>query len=98
MAQADPYIMLAFYIASHFEREEIIKFLTQDEWCRRQLRHEMYALDIRGHFADVVMENLDNHNRLWLRRQLNTLGEALFTQLDVKHLRELVSKITGIIP
>lgn len=98
MTQADPYIMLAFYIASHFPKEEIIKFLTDDAWTKRQIRQECYALDLRGHFLDVLLEYMDNHNRLWLRRQWNAFADAMFTQLDVEHLRELVTRITGIKP
>lgn len=98
MVQADPYIMLAFYIASHFPKEEIQKMLVDDAWVTRQIRQECYALDLRGHFLDLIVENLDNHKRLWLRRLWNEFADGMFSQLDVEHLRELVIRITGITP
>lgn len=92
----DPYLLLAWYIASHCTMKEIAQCLTDDDWIRRQIRHECYAQDFRGPFLDTIIEELDGHNRLWLRRVLNELADALLTKLDIEKLRHNVSEITGI--
>ena len=92
----DPYCMLAWFVVSHFSQAEIAQALTSEDWLRRQLRQECYGQDFRGPFLDTIMEHLDNHNRLWLRRQLNDLADALLTMLDIEKLRHYISEISGI--
>lgn len=92
----DPYAMLAWYIVSHCPTAEIAQALTSEDWIRRQIRQELYTQDFRGPFLDTIMEQLDAHNRLWLRRELNELADALLTQLDIERLRHYISEISGI--
>lgn len=92
----DPYWMLAWYIVSHHSRADIVQALTSKEWLLRQLRQECYLQDFRGPFLDTIMEQVDNHHRLWLRQHLNQLADAFFSMLDVTKLRDYISQICGL--
>lgn len=89
----DPYIMLAYYIVSHYSLPAIRRALTDDEWIRGRVQEDCMELDLAGPFLDAVMHDIDQHNRLWLRGRLKELGAAMFTMLDLKRLRKHILQI-----
>lgn len=92
----DPYIMLAYYIISHHSVIEIRRALTDDDWLRTQVQKDCIALDMAGPYLDAIMQELDEHNRLWFRARMKELGAEMFTQLDLKRLRGNIFKIIAI--
>lgn len=89
----DPYLMLAYHIVSHHSLPEIRRAITDDNWLRTQVQKDCVELDLAGPYLDTIMQDLDEHNRLWLRARLKELGAAMFTQLDLKRLRANIFRI-----
>lgn len=92
----DPYLMLAYYIVTHYSLPYIKRAIEDDEWLRDRVCEDCIGLDLAGPFLDTIMEDLDNHNRLWLRGRLKELGEQLFTRLDTKRLRKRILQIVAL--
>lgn len=92
----DPYLMLAYYIVSHHSIVEIRRALTDNDWLKSQVQKDCMLLDLAGPYLDTIVQELDEHNRLWLRARLKELGAAMFTQLDVKRLRANIFRIIAI--
>lgn len=92
----DPYLMLALHIVTHYGLPHIRMAVEDDDWLRQRMREECYNLDFSGPFLDTIMEHLDEHKRLWLRKELKDLADALFTQLDLKLLRRRILQIVAL--
>lgn len=92
----DQYLMLAYYIVSHYSLPEIRRALTDDEWVRTQVQKDCMLLDLCGPWVDAIVQDLDDHKRLWLRGRMKELGAELFTQLDLKRLRRNIFRIIAI--
>lgn len=89
----DPYLMLAYYIVSHYPIKTIRQAIYDDDWIKARVQEDCMNLDLCGPFLDTIMQYIDEHKRLWLRRQLKQLGAELFTQLDIKLLRKRILQI-----
>lgn len=92
----DPYLMLAYHIVAHYPDSVLKRAVYEDEWLRARVQEDCMALDLAGPFLDVIVEHLDEHNRLWLRGRLKELGAELFTQLDVPRLRKRILQIIAV--
>lgn len=89
----DPYLMLAYYIVSHYPVKTIWRALEDDNWLKMRVQEDCMDLDLKGPFLDAIMQGVDEHNRLWLRGKLKELGAELFSKLDVKLLRQRILQI-----
>ena len=89
----DPYLMLAYYIVSHYSLTDIKRSIYEDEWLKARVIEDCYNLDLGGPFIDTVMQEIDERARLWLRPHLKTLGEAFWERLDLKRLRKNILQI-----
>ena len=89
----DPYKFLALYIVSHYGIKDIQQALSNRDWLRKQMQYDCIHMDLAGPFVDAVMQDLADHDKIWLRGQLKELGAALFTKLDVERLRNNISEI-----
>lgn len=92
----DQYLMLALYIVTHYSTAYIKRAITDDEWLRDRVCEDCMNLDLAGPFLDTIMQDIDNHKRLWLRGRLKELGAELYTQLDVKRLRKRILQIVAL--
>lgn len=92
----DPYLMLAYYIVSHYPPRIIKRAIYEDEWLLARVQEDCINLDLAGPFLDAIVQDLDEHKRLWLRKHLKVLGEALYTQLDITQLRKRILQIIAI--
>lgn len=95
-AYDDPYLRLALYIISHYPTQQIRRAVEDDEWLRARVREDCMELDLAGPFLDTIMQDIDIHNRLWLRARLKELGDAMYTQLDVKRLRKKIIQLIAL--
>lgn len=92
-AYDDPYLMLAYYIVTHYGLPDIKRALTEDAWLEARVCEDCIGLDLAGPFLDAIMEYVDQHKRLWLRERLKALGKEMFTQLDLKRLRRNIIRL-----
>lgn len=89
----DPYLRLALFIISHYPEHQIKRAIEDDEWLKARIREDCVDLDLAGPFVDAIVQDLDTHKRLWLRARLKELGDAFYTQLDVKRLRKKIIQL-----
>lgn len=89
----DPYLMLALYIVTHYSLPYIKRAIYEDDWLRDRVCEDCVNLDLAGPFLDTIMQEVDEHDRLWLRRHLQELGRQMFTKLDLKRLRKRILQI-----
>lgn len=88
--------MLAYHIVSHYSLPQIRRAIYEDEWLKARVQEDCVNMDLSGPFVDTIMQYLDEHDRLWLRRHLKALGAELFTKLDVKQLRKRILQIIAL--
>lgn len=89
----DGYLMLAYYIASHYQMPHIRQALSGDDWLRARVREDCSALDLAGPFVDAIVQDFDADERAWLRGRLKELGDELFVRLDKARLRRNIREI-----
>lgn len=89
----DAYLMLAYYIVGHYNEKQIRQAIYDDDWLKARVQEDCMNLDLCGPFLDTIMQDVDEHNRLWLRAHLKKLGSELFTKLDLKKLRKRILQI-----
>lgn len=91
--ESDPYLMLAYYIVSHYPAPQIQRAIYEDDWLKARMQEDCMNLDLGGPFIDTVMQDIDERDRLWLRRHLKALGAELYTKLDLVRLRKRILQI-----
>lgn len=92
----DPYKMLAYFVVSHYSLPQIQRILTEDAYVKKQVVNDCLDLDVHGPFLDAMMYSIEQSKRLWLRGVLRTLGEQMFTQLDLERLRDNIQEIIAL--
>lgn len=89
----DGYLMLAYWIVSHNTLPRVKQALHDNNWLRMRVREECVGLDLAGPFLDAIYQDLNGDQKLWLRARLKTLGDDLYTLLDIGRLRDEITKI-----
>lgn len=92
----DAYLMLAYYMVGHYTIKQIRQAIYDDDWLKARVQEDCINLDLGGPFIDAIMQDVDEHNRLWLRAHLKALGAELFTKLDLKRLRKRILQIIAL--
>lgn len=89
----DGYLMLAYYIASHYNMPHINQALSGDDWLRARVRDDCVKLDLAGPFIDAIVQDFDADERAWLRGRLKELGDEIFSRMDKKRLRQNIREV-----
>lgn len=84
----DPYKVLAWHLVSVLSVRSLKRVLTNNLFIKSMVLNEANQLDISGPFLDCIDEEIAHKEHLRSKnKQLKSLGEYYFSELDLERLR-----------